>query len=411
MMLQGNKLKPSVVIIGGIEVGKTSILETTWLNAQKVSSEKESRYTHYEVSDNIPGRGKMNYTITEVPSILFSLSKRWMKDEYNLDLIATSDTIVFVVSADSIGYKMEMAFLNMLIKSNSYTGQNIIICLSKSDAVLYSTEENKIELNGVRVLQERKDSLFQQVRMLSNGIDFEVDSVIPVSAVLHWNLDSLKGKIWEGVISHTNDATFNEEKPTIVIAGKRGCGKSSTLNSLWNLELPTNKAVACTKYPMLLHIKEEYKGKMYEFNIVDLPGIAESLDADMQYTAFYKKYIKNASVLICLTQADTRAYLQDEVFYKSLMAQSILTKETRVILGINQIDLLFKDKEHLNGIDLNTISENHSLIKAKIEDFYGKVYSDIFKEFPNVSEKNVCAFSVLQKWNIDRLKSMIYSCF
>ena len=116
-------------------------------------------------------------------------------------------------------------------------------------------------------------------------------------------------------------------------------------------------------------------------------------------------------MLICLTQADTRAYLQDEVFYKSLMAQSILTKETRVILGINQIDLLFKDKEHLNGIDLNTISENHSLIKAKIEDFYGKVYSDIFKEFPNVSEKNVCAFSVLQKWNIDRLKSMIYSCF
>lgn len=409
MMLQGNKLKPSVVIIGGIEVGKTSILESTWLNAQKVSDEKEARYTRYEVSDNIPGRGKMNYTITEVPSILFSLSKRWMKDESNLDLIATSDTIVFVVSADSIGYKMEMAFLNMLIKSNSYTGQNIIMCLSKSDAVLYGTEENKIELNGVRILQERKDSLFQQVRMLSKGIDFEVDSVIPVSAELHWNLESLKEKIWEGVISHINDATFIEEKPTIVIAGKRGCGKSSTLNSLWNLELPTNKAVACTKYPMLLHIKEEYEGKMYEFNIVDLPGIAESLDADMQYTAFYKKYIKNASVLICLTQADTRAYLQDEVFYKSLMAQSILTKETRAILGINQIDLLFKDKEHLNGIDLKTISENHPLIKAKIEDFYGKIYSDIFREFPNVSEKNVCAFSVLQKWNIDKLKSMIYS--
>lgn len=409
-MLQSKKCNPSVVIVGGIGVGKTSIIKSMWLTTPQKSNKNESCYICHEISDNVPGRGIMNYTITEMPPVLFSLPKRWMNDDNNMNIIAKSDTIVFVVSADSIGYRLEMAFLKMLIKSKCYIGQHIVICLSKSDATLYG-KENRLDIEGVRTLFKRKDSLYQQVRLLYNDMDLDVNSVVPVSAILQWNLDTLKEKIWEGIISKINDTTFTEKEPTIVIAGKRGCGKSSTLNILWNLELPTNKAVACTKYPMVLHIEDEYEGKTYAFNVVDLPGIAESLDADMQYTTFYKKYIKNATLLICLSQADTRAYLQDEVFYKSLINQGILTKETKIVLGINQIDLLFKDKEHLNGIDLNTISEKHPLIKAKIEDYYGRIHSDIFKDFPNVTEQNVCAFSVLQEWNISKLKSMIYDIF
>lgn len=409
-MQQSKKCNPSVAVIGGIEVGKTSIIKSMWPTTSKKLHEKESCYICHEISDNVPGRGIMNYTITEMPPVLFSLPKRWVNDDNNMNIIAKSDTIVFVVSADSIGYKLEMAFLNMLVGSKYYTGQNIVVCLSKSDAILYGKEE-RLGLEGVKTLFKRKDSLYQQMRLFSNDMDFNVDFVVPVSAILQWNLDMLKEKIWEGVISKINDTTFDEKEPTVVIAGKRGCGKSSTLNSLWNLDLPTNKAVACTKYPMVLHIEDEYEGKPYAFNVVDLPGIAESLDADMQYTTFYKKYIKNATLLICLSQADTRAYLQDEVFYKSLMDQGILTKETKIVLGINQIDLLFKDKEHLNGIELNTISEKNPLIRAKIEDYYGRIYSGIFKDFSNVTEQNVCAFSVLQDWNMNRLKSMIYSNF
>ena len=407
-MQQSNERIPSVVVIGGIEVGKTSIINSTWPTILIKPGVKDTSICH-KISDDIPGRGVMSYTITEMPSILFSLPKRWINDENKMSMITEADVILFIVSADSIGYKLEMAFLKMLLESQYYKGQRIIVCLSKSDSVLCNAEENTLGLEGVKTLLIRKDSLYKQVKMLSCNMDFEIDFVVPVSATFHWNLDTLRERIWERVISCNNDATFIEDIPTIVIAGKRGCGKSSTLNRLWDLGLPTNKAVACTKYPMVLHVEDEYEGGRYCFNVVDLPGIAESLDADMQYTAFYKKFIKNADLLICLSQADTRAYLQDEVFYKSLMAQGILTKDTKIVLGINQIDLLFKDKEHLNGVDLETISEHHPLIEAKIEDYYGENYSKIFKDFPNVTEQNVCAFSVLQNWNMNKLKSMIYS--
>lgn len=408
-MQQINTAKSSIVIIGGIGVGKSSIIEATWPNRQAVSVSNDS-HSVYEISDDIPGRGIMNYTVTEMPSVLFSLPKRWIKNEQNMHFIAKSNAIVFVVSADSLGYKLEMSFLRILLKSDAYNGQHIVICISKSDALLHN-KAKELDLDGLSILFKRQTSLYRQVEQMVDDSKFDIESIVPVSATLQWNFNTLKEKIWEGVISNINDQIFNENIPTIVIAGKRGCGKSSTLNSLWKLNLPTNKAVACTKYPMLIHIEDEYDGKKLTFNIVDLPGIAESIDADMRYIPFYKKYINNATLLICLSQADTRAYLQDEVFYKYLISQGVLTPETDILLGINQIDLLFKDKEHLNGIDLNTISEDHPLIKAKIDDYYDKIYSGIFKDFPKVTRKNVCVFSVLQDWNTSQLKSKIYNHF
>ena len=397
------KVLPSVVFIGGIEEGKTSLISELWPNGTKPSEDVNF------VNDSIPGRGEMDYKIVELPPVIYSLSKRWMSNSDNLEVVKEADVLVFVLPAESLGYKEELSFIEQIVKSSYYNKQHIVICLSKTDLLLYNDEDDQIKPDSISKLQRITASLYNSLRKVCSEDSFDISSIVATSVAMKWNYLAIKEKIWEGVISKTNDNIFNPALPTIVIAGKRGCGKSSTLNRLWGLNLPTNKAVACTKYPMVISVNAKFEGIERQFNVVDLPGIAESLEADMQYTQFYDKYIKSAKVLICLSQADTRAYLQDQVFYTNLISNGIITKAMRVILGINQIDLLFKSKENLSGIDLHTISDTHPLIIDKIGDYYDNVYGKIFKDHPNISVNDVCVYSILQDWNIEKLENQLYN--
>jgi hypothetical protein len=419
--------EPSVIFIGGLGVGKTSLIENLWPQALKCnvindiidysvfdgvtesinSVDDANTLTRYHVSENIPGRGIMEYHVVEMPSILYSLQEQWLENNCIIEEVTSADTIVIVMPSSSFGYKQEVSFIKTLIANKLLSHQHLVICLNKADHQFLDAESGSLVLDGVTRMLHLQSSLFIQIKNCLSDELFDADSVVFLSAPIEWNFDKMREKVWEGIIARQNDRCFNDKIPTVVIAGKRGSGKSSTLNELWGLNLPTNKAVACTKYPMVIPIEGEWMGKEYKFNLVDLPGIAESLDADMQYTSYYEKYIKRASLLICLSQADTRAYKQDELFYTNLIAQGILTKDTNIILGINQIDLLFKTETNPDGIDLDTISQDDTLIKDKISDYYDKVYGNIFNDFPNVTIDNVCVLSALKRWNLNNLLSSI----
>lgn len=396
---------PTISVIGGIGQGKTSLIEALWKDSSVMKS--DNGVVYYSVRESIPGRGNMDFQIKELPSIVYSLQKEWFKNKSILKEIASSEVILFLVPASSFGYKQEISFFRELIKSDYYTNQHVVICLSKSDYLLLDDNCKNVELNSVAKLLQISNTLYNAFSKDLTQESFSCDSIIPVSVPLDWNYEMLKEKLWEGVIEKTNETTFDKKAPTIVIAGKRGCGKSTTLNEIWGLNLPTNKAVACTKYPMVLNVPLMIEDTKVFVNLVDLPGIAESLDADMQYIEFYEKYIDKASILICLSQADTRAYKQDEMFYKSLMDNKILTQNTQIILGVNQVDLLFKSKENPDGIDLNATSVDDPLIQGKIDDYYGNVYSKTFANMPNVSRNDVCVYSALLKWNLQSLEEMI----
>ena len=158
-----------------------------------------------------------------------------------------------------------------------------------------------------------------------------------------------------------------------------------------------------------MHIVDSFNGKTVEFNLVDLPGIAESLEANSLYRDFYYKFINKASLLICLTQADRRAYKQDQIFYNDLIANNILRKNQIIVLGINQADLLFKSVDHLDGIDLKTVKEDDPIISSKIDDFYNNVFANVFSDFDNVTIDSVEIYSVFQNWRLDYLKNKLYT--
>ena len=412
-------MKPSIVIIGGREVGKTSAIQMTWADEIVDYYKTEQGVYIYEVNEMIPGRETVDYEIVEIPHIRYTYDNPDSPNEVHTQYLSNADVIVILCPINDMAINSHATYLyellgNIKLKSNVL----ILIGLSKSDVVItpnaaLNYEINKdeaIELNSVssmiiKTLQTH--TVFSDFKDYDKT--FSAESIIPFSCALQWNLEILKYHVWNGVVLGMNDAIFDETLPTIVLSGKTGCGKTSTINELWEKSLAVDRAVSCTKFPAVMHIEDFVNGKHISFNLVDLPGIAESVEANAIYRNFYYKYIKKANLLLCLTQADRRAYKQDELFYQELISNGILTNQQNIILGINQADLLFKTEDTPSGVDMNTITNDNIILQEKINDLYNGIFKDVFKNFDNVSIDSVAVFSVLHKWNLRELKNKIYS--
>lgn len=203
-----------------------------------------------------------------------------------------------------------------------------------------------------------------------------------------------------------NIQTVSNSSPIVAFVGKTGTGKSSTINALWDKNCPVDNAIACTKEPTIIPIYEEIEGKNTQYIVVDLPGIAESLEADSIYTKYYTTWLSKANVVVWLTQADTRAYKQDEIFLFKMIKDGIINNKTTFILGINQADLLFKCENNLDGITLDHNSINSNYIQEKIADVYS-VLNEYLNNTCKFSIEQIIPYSALQKWNITKFKNSI----
>lgn len=396
----------NILWIGGPGTGKSETIKKMWgIKPQKIET--------MEFSEEIPGRGVMQLSVTEMPSVVYSLKnyapdKTWF-NESTLRLLREADAIVFVLTAKSYGYEHEFQFLVELTKQMPKDKNlPIIIAVSKLEQLRCTVSNSYKDVISSVLGLERYISRLVIKYELQDKVS--LNNIVPFSASKDINLMMLRENIWNSVISHTNDIVFDPTSPTIVVSGKRGCGKSSTLNALFGFDLPVDKSVACTKYPRLMTATLKFKGNSLKINIVDLPGIAESMRADMDYYPFYKKYIELADVLLCMNQANVRAYTQDEQFYIHLEKSGSLKPRTEIIIAMNHCDSLFKDEQNMDGVDLQTITLDNCILKDKINDMFERNYKRYFHEtHPNLSRDCVVPISASNSWNIELLKDIIIS--
>ena len=410
--------KPKVVFIGGIESGKTTTIQSLWENSVTDYKIKSGVYS-FDVSEMLVGRSVVDFEVIELPRINYT-SSEWIEKPGVIDHLSTADVIVIIVTCDDALINVRRKYIENIFASIKLKKDVVItIGYGMADWILTPiaarnleiSKSKQVSLNSITNLMLKRNMVYSEFMGL-NKIDttFSIDSVVPYSNNLEWNIDILKYQIWNGIVLSINNEIYDESLPTIVLSGKTGCGKTSTINALWNLDLATGRVVSCTKFPAVMRITDNYNGESITFNLVDLPGIAESMDANSAYRKFYYNFISKANVLICLSQADRRAYKQDQMFYSELISNGVLTPSQNVILGINQADLLFKDKDNPDGIDLHTLDTSNDLINEKSVDYF-KCIADVFNGFDNITSESVAIYSVLQNWNLDSLKEKSYKLF
>lgn len=410
--------KPKVVFLGGIESGKTTTIQSLWGENVTDYQLKSGIYT-FNVSEMLVGREVVDFDVIELPRVNYT-SSEWIDKPGVKEALSTADVIVAIVTCDDALINVRKQYLEKVLSSVQLQKDIVItIGYGMADWILTpvaarnldTSKSKQASLNSVSNLMQKTNMVYNEFAGFAKfDSTFSVDSVVPYSNHLNWNIDILKYQIWNGLVLAMNNKVYDDTSPTLVLSGKTGCGKTSTINALWNLDLAVGRVVSCTKFPAVMRIEDEFDGKKISFNLVDLPGIAESMDANSVYRKFYYNFIQKASVLVCLSQADRRAYKQDQLFYSELISNGVLNASQNIILGINQADLLFKDKEHPDGIDLHTISSDNELIQEKSLDYY-RCIANVFDHFDNVTSDSVAIYSVLQNWNLDNLKNKIYKLF
>ncbi|MCT7960961.1 dynamin family protein [Laspinema sp. D1] len=247
--------------------------------------------------------------------------------------------------------------------------------------------------------------------------------------------------LWLTTIIRYPARRLEKDRLTVVFFGKTGVGKSSTLNALFGLDWDTDHAISCTKKPQLidfargsrksilslafcllskngldrvallllthhLHTSKYADFPYPKLRVVDLPGIGETPTADQQYMAFYKKWVAQADVLVWITQADTRAYKRDEIFFKKL--HPFFKESLFLILAINKIDSLgvYAGEKGFDAEKREPSPDQLRLIPEKIDDVYGIFYNALNKRII-FDSRQVIPYTSCYNWGLDHLESTI----
>lgn len=130
------------------------------------------------------------------------------------------------------------------------------------------------------------------------------------------------------------DTIVNYE-PRVGVFGKTGAGKSSLCNALFGQDVcEISDVEACTRSEkeIMLGISSG-KG----IKIVDVPGVGENSDRDVEYGQLYAKLLPELDVVLWVLKADDRAYASDENFYKNLVKPH-LDQGKPFFFVLNQVD-------------------------------------------------------------------------
>lgn len=196
---------------------------------------------------------------------------------------------------------------------------------------------------------------------------------------------------------------------TALVFGKTGVGKTTTLNALFGFRWRTDHAVACTDRPTVrLITHQEYPRLLKPVQVVDLPGIGESLAKDEEYWPFYAEWIPRADRLLWITQADTRAYKRDELFLSRLMG--MFKPTMRLTIGLNKADCLGVE-EGCDGFDHSRRQLSNaqtSQLPAKLDDVFS-LFARTLDGCLEFGAEDIVPYSASSGWGIAGLRQLFFT--
>lgn len=125
----------------------------------------------------------------------------------------------------------------------------------------------------------------------------------------------------------------------IAFLGKSGVGKSTLINTLFDLNLPVNAVEECTKNAVAVWVRNTHRilNSNHELIMaIDTPGISATLESNEHYMLFYQDVLSLADCMVWVVQGNTRADKADQEMLIRL--KPFIKQKMKKIVCVNMVD-------------------------------------------------------------------------
>ena len=177
--------------------------------------------------------------------------------------------------------------------------------------------------------------------------------------------------------------------------GKTGVGKSSLCNALFGKDVASVSDVeACTRNPNEYILK---MGGEAGIVLVDVPGVGESEQRDVEYRKLYKTLLPTLDVLVWVVKADDRAFTTEEKFFHDIVKPYIGT--VPLLVAINQADKIEPSRKW-NEAECRPGPEQEKNLASKRH--------AVLKVFEGTPRANIVQVAAVEKYGVaDLLTAMV----
>ncbi len=185
--------------------------------------------------------------------------------------------------------------------------------------------------------------------------------------------------------------------PTIAIIGKTGVGKSSTINSLFNVKLGVSHFESCTQKATPIKITNG-KG---EIVIYDMPGLGEDEEKDEEHKLEYKRVLPLCDVVLWIMNVADREMSSQQKYIRDVMTYL----EGRLVICANKADMVHPENWNMK---YNVPSdEQNDILEKRIIDIRKKLLTVV----PNMNEEVIVYYSATKRYKLDALfGAMLAAC-
>ncbi len=185
----------------------------------------------------------------------------------------------------------------------------------------------------------------------------------------------------------------DEAPPRIAVIGETGVGKSSTINALFNTNLPVHDFAACTQKVEKINATTANGDSI---TIIDFPGLGEGIMADERHWELYKKELPSVDVALWVLSAGDRAFGNMITALRKISDICSDKELSRLVFGINKAEHMSPEKWNIRT---NMPEENHL---NNLIGFQNTVLSAIREIIPEWNGK-IETYSAHKRYNLDAL--------
>lgn len=200
--------------------------------------------------------------------------------------------------------------------------------------------------------------------------------------------------VWKKVQNALVEAFSENVDPVrIAVIGEAGVGKTSTINALFNTNLPISHFGSCTQNA---DIVKTTTPKGIPIEIIDMPGLWAGEAETQRHWETYKQVLPSVDCAIWVISAGDRALqgMQNALTIMSTFLEPSIVNN--IVFGVNKSEHMHPEDWN-NAVNLPSFEQQHNL-----QMFCGTVKKAILEKFPNWAGEIIC-YSAKKQFRLDEL--------